>query len=142
VIVRLSSPSGATIADGTGIGTIVNDDSGGGGTPAVSVADASVVEGLKSTRSMNFVVSIPAAAGGPVTVTATTSNGTAIAPGDYTARTATVTIPAGSTSAIFAVPVRGDAVDEPNETFTVTLTSPTGATLGDANAVGTITDDD
>ena len=39
----LASPSGATIADGTAIGTITNDD--GAPLPAISISDASVVEG-------------------------------------------------------------------------------------------------
>ena len=37
---------------------------------------------------------------------------------------------------------RQDTAAEPNETFTVTLRSPNGATLPDAGAVGTIVDDD
>ena len=35
-----------------------------------------------------------------------------------------------------------DATDEANETFTLTLSSPTNATLGTATATGTINDDD
>jgi hypothetical protein len=141
--VRLSAPSGATIADDTAIGTITNDDGGGGGSAVVSIGDASVVEGpQKASRAMTFTVSIPSAVATTVTVTATTSNGTAIAPGDYAARTAVVTIPAGSTSASFVVTVKGDNLDEANETFTVTLSGPTGATIGDGSGVGTITDDD
>ena len=38
--------------------------------------------------------------------------------------------------------VTGDDVDEPNETFTVTLSNASGATLGGGTATGTITDDD
>jgi chitinase len=140
--VRLSAPSGATIADDTAIGTITNDDGGGGGSAVVRIGDASVVEGLKGARSMTFTVSIPSAVASPVAVTATTSNGTAVAPGDYTARTAVVTIPAGSTSTTFLVSVKGDGIDEPNETFNVTLSSPSGGTIGDGTGVGTITDDD
>ena len=40
------------------------------------------------------------------------------------------------------VPVKGDTLDEPDETFTVGLSSPTNATLADATGAGTITDDD
>ena len=40
------------------------------------------------------------------------------------------------------MPTRQDTAAEPNETFTVTLSSPSGATLRDAGAVGTIIDDD
>ena len=38
--------------------------------------------------------------------------------------------------------ITGETTAELNETFTVTLTNPTGATLADASGVGTITDDD
>ena len=37
--------------------------------------------------------------------------------------------------------VYDDQEPEPDETFTLTLTNPTGATLGDATATGTIVDD-
>ncbi len=40
------------------------------------------------------------------------------------------------------VPVIGDILFEPNETFTVTLSSPTNAVLGTSVATGTITNDD
>ena len=37
---------------------------------------------------------------------------------------------------------REDDTDEPDEMFTVTLSNPSGATLDDDTATGTITDDD
>ena len=53
-----------------------------------------------------------------------------------------MTFAAGTTSKPFPVTVIGDATVEPNETFTVNLTTPVGAILGDAQGVGTITNDD
>ena len=54
-----------------------------------------------------------------------------------------VTIAAGETEGSIVVAVLGDVVDEGNETVTVTLSSPSRATLGTAKtATGTITDDD
>ena len=41
-----------------------------------------------------------------------------------------------------AVPVTSDLLDEPNETFTVTLSAPVHATIADGAATGTILDDD
>ena len=38
--------------------------------------------------------------------------------------------------------VKGDVLDEPNETFFVNLSSPTNATMADAQGLGTITDND
>jgi hypothetical protein len=72
----------------------------------------------------------------------TTSNGTASAPGDYTALSTTVTIPAGDTTKTVDVGVKGDTLDEPDETFQLTLSAPVNATLGDGSATGTILDDD
>ena len=53
-----------------------------------------------------------------------------------------MTLPAGATSTTFAVPVLGDLVDEADETFSVTLSGPSGATINDGQAVVTIVDDD
>ncbi len=54
----------------------------------------------------------------------------------------TLTIPAGSTTGTVNVVVNGDVAYEPNETLSLTLTNPTGATIGDGAAQGTITNDD
>ena len=43
---------------------------------------------------------------------------------------------------MFAVSVNGDLTVELNETFLVDLTNPVNGTLGDAQGVGTIVDDD
>ncbi|MFN8524594.1 MAG: Calx-beta domain-containing protein [Chloroflexota bacterium] len=50
-----------------------------------------------------------------------TANGTATAGSDYTAVSQTVTFNPGETSKPFVVAILGDTIDEPNETFTVTL---------------------
>ncbi|PRC51946.1 sodium:calcium exchanger, partial [Mycobacterium sp. ITM-2017-0098] len=76
------------------------------------------------------------------TVSYTTSNGTAVAGTDYTASTGVIEFAAGVTSRTVHVDILGDGVAESNETFTVTLSSPTGATIADGSAVGTITNDD
>lgn len=106
--------------------------------PSVSVADASASEG----DALSFTVGLSAPAATEVTVTATTSPGTAGSPGDFTAKSASVSIPAGQTQATFSVSTTEDALDEPDETLAVTLSAPSGATLGDATAGGTIVDDD
>src|SRR5207342_1876254 len=51
-------------------------------------------------------------------------------------------IAAGTTSKTFVVTINGDTTNEANETFNVTLSNVSGATLGDGAAVGTITNDD
>jgi hypothetical protein len=106
----------------------------------ISVADATVTEG----GTAEFTISRTGPTDYPVSVTAATSDGTAVAPGDYTAQAATVvTIPAGAASVTFDVPTVDNDIDDGDRTFTVTLTAPLSpSVLGDATATGTITDDD
>lgn len=61
---------------------------------------------------------------------------------DYTAISTTATIAAGSLTADVQVPITDDTSPEPDETFTLTLSNPTYATLGAATATGTIADND
>ena len=106
--------------------------------PDLSIDDVTVTEGDDAV----FTISRTGALNVDVSVTATTSDGTAIAGVDYTATSETVDLAAGAASATFTVPTLGDAVAEADKTFTVTLTAPTtGVTLADATGTGTITDD-
>jgi hypothetical protein len=86
--VTLSDPEGAAIDDGTATGTIVDRS-------RVRVdAPTAVEEG----GTLRFPVRLDHAAESEVTVGLATEDGTAHAPGDYTARSETqVVIPAGST---------------------------------------------
>jgi ribosomal protein L35AE/L33A len=136
--VGLSSASGATIADGQGVATIRDDDA----TPSLTVSDASVTEGDTGTTSAVFTVSLSAASGLPVTVAYATADGTAVAGGDYTATSGTLTFPAGTTTRTVSVSVLGDLVSEPTETFSLNLSQPANATLARSQGVGTITDND
>ena len=137
-VVNLSSPSGAIIADAQGTGTIVNDDV----VPTLSINDVSVTEGNSGTTAATFTVTLSAASTSPVTVTYATANGTATAGSDYTATGGTVTFPAGSTTQTLTVTVNGDTTVEPNETFFVNLSGAAGATIAEAQGIGTITNDD
>jgi large repetitive protein len=72
-----------------------------------------------------------------------TAPGSAAANIDYTTTTGTLTFTPGQTSKTIIVPVLGDTLDEANETYTVSLSAPTNATLGSpSTGTGTITDDD
>jgi hypothetical protein len=96
--------------------------------PTVSInSPVAVTEGTAVT----YTVTLNAVSGLPVTVSYNTANGTAIAGSDYTAVVGgSVTIPAGSTTNTFTVTTTDDTIDENNgETFTVTLSGPTNATL-------------
>lgn len=110
--------------------------------PVLSVGDLQVREGSSGTAPANVRIDLSAISSRPVTVAVSTANGTATAPGDYTPVSGIVTIPVGQTSALFPVPVVGDGLGEPDETFAVTLGAPTRATIGDGAAVVTIVNDD
>src|SRR5207248_8995307 len=61
---------------------------------------------------------------------------------DYQASSGKVTFAPGQTSAAINIAVTGDTTVEQDETFTVSLSAPTNATLGAASATGTIRNDD
>ncbi len=136
--VFLSSPTFAGFSDSVGIGTITDDDP----LPALSVADASVVEGDTGSATMDFTVTLAPVSGREVTVQYATSDGDAKSTTDYDATSGTLSFAAGETTKTISVPVDGDVLDEADETLTLTLSVPGNTTLADATATGTITDDD
>jgi uncharacterized repeat protein (TIGR01451 family) len=139
-LVNVTNVTGATVTDGQGQGTIVNDDA----APNLTVNDVSLNEGNAGTTTYTFTVSLsaPAPAGG-VTFDIGTANGTAVAPGDYTAKSLTgQTIPAGSSTYTFDVLVNGDTTPESDETFLVNITNVTNAIVTDGQGLGTIVNDD
>ena len=128
--VELSVPSGTTLADSTGLGTIAAD-----ATPALSIADAlNVAEG----RDAVFRVTLRPATNHVVSVTYTTMDGTAVADADYTPVTGTLRFEPRETTKTIRVPVLLDTMTEESETFTVELSNPGGSTLADPIGVGTI----
>lgn len=115
----------------------------GGSTPTLSINDVSLAEGNAGQTAFVFTVSLSAAApAGGVSVNYATADGTATAGSDYTAASGTLTIPEGSTTATLTVQVNGDTDSEPDETFFVNLSDATGASIGDAQGLGTILNDD
>ena len=137
--VNLSAPSNATISDNQGIGTITDDE----GPPSLSINDVTVTEGNAGTTDAVFTATLSAASGGTVTVSAQTSNLTATAGADYTATGPTVlTFNPGDLTKTFTVPVLGDVAVEGHETFQVTLSSPTNATIADGTGIGEILDNE
>ena len=128
-----SREAGVLIADSVATGTIRNTEDQAE-PRAVSVSDASAAEG----DAVAFAVSLSATSSQQVTVEYATSGGTATSGTDFTAQSGTLTFAANETSKTVSVPTTDDSVDEEHETFTLTLSSPTNATLGDATATGTI----
>ena len=133
--VHLSGAAYATLADGEATGTIEDDDN----APSVSIADAS---GPESVGTLDFAVTLSGMSGLPVSVHWATASDTARAGEDYENDDGTLTIPAGEPGGTVSVVVVADGVHEAEETFHVNLSGAMYATLDDAMAVGTITDDD
>ena len=114
-----------------------------GDQPTVTIGPVSATEG----SPLQFPVTLDTAAAIDVTVTFSTqpdTAGTAPEAGDYLARTnATVTIPAGQTSATATVFTVQDSIYENDETLRAVLIDADLAHLGTTTeAVGTITNDD
>ncbi len=80
---------------------------------------------------------------GTSTVEYTVNPDSAGTPSDYFDNlSGTVSFAAGSSSETIRIEITDDLVAELTEIFTVTLSSPVGATIGDGDAIGTIIDND
>ena len=132
--VALSGETNAAVSERRALVTIQDND----GMPSLEIADADTDEGENQT----FAVTLSPVSGRAVTVEWATADGTAASRADYDTATGTLTFPAGQTSQTITVETEEDALDEDDETFTVTLSSAVNAAIGDAGATGTIRDDD
>jgi uncharacterized protein (TIGR03437 family) len=143
--VNVTNVMAASVADGQGLGAILNDDS-----PVLSINDVAASEGDTGTTTFSFTVtsSLPAPAGG-ISFDIATADGTAQddnpanEDNDYLPRALTAqTINAGDTTYIFEVTVNGDRLVEGNETFFVNVTNVMGAGISDGTGQATIQNDD
>ena len=112
-------------------------------TNQFSINDVSQNEGNSGTSNFTFTVTRSSNTAAS-SVQVQSVNGTATSGSDYTAfPLTTVNFTAGSAlTQTVNVTVNGDVSVEPNETFTMTLSNPSGGVLLDATGTGTIVDDD
>jgi hypothetical protein len=136
--IALSNWQGAALADGSGRGTIVDDE----GAPAISVDDVTLDEGDSGTKTATFTVTLSHLSVLPVTVDYATEEASASAPGDFTATGSTLSFGGADTTKTIDVTVEGDELDEPNEVFRLNLSNPSNAVLADGVGSGSISDDD
>jgi hypothetical protein len=111
--------------------------------PKVSIGDVGVAQPNSKTATARFTVTLDTVQASPVTVAYHTVDAGAVAPTDYTAKTGSVTIPAGAVQTTIAVTVKGQAGATHDKQFHVVLTSVTGGSgviLGRATGTGTILD--
>jgi Ca2+-binding RTX toxin-like protein len=137
--VTLSNPTGgATLGtQKTATVTITDNDP----LPVISLnASQTIVEGFTSPQNVVYTVTLSNPSSQTITVQYGTANSTALAGSDYTSVTGTLTFNPGVTSQTITIPVLNDSTNEANETFTLTLSSPTNATLGTSTTTTTITD--
>ncbi|MDB9455412.1 bluetail domain-containing putative surface protein [Dolichospermum circinale] len=107
----------------------------------LSPSNQTVVEGLTTPQNASYTVTLSQASNQTVSVYYATANGTATAGLDYTATNGTLTFAPGATSQVINIPILNDFLNEADETFTLTLSSPTNASFGTLTTVTTtITD--
>jgi hypothetical protein len=122
--------------------TIVDDDAATPGTVQFSAPEYSVGEG---GGSVSITVNRSGGANGAVTVDYSFVDGTATAGSDYQPANGTLSWSDGDVSEkTIVVSILDDAIDESNETATISLNNPTGGlVIGDPpEATLTISDDD
>ena len=141
--VVLSNPQGGFIAQGTGTGTILNDDEN-----RISIGDVTQNEGNSGTTNFIFTVSVDdgAVALQQIDFEYDTfpSGANPATPGDdyVSVSNGSGSIAAGATSTTISVTVNGDTDLEQAETFSVEINNIDNADAGDDTAVGTIQNDD
>jgi len=140
--VDLLGPINATLARGSGIGTILAD-SETNGEPEIWTRNSTVTEGRPgSTTTITFPLTLTHISRKQILLRFYLTDGTARRPSDYANATATIVFNPGESQKFVTVTVNGDAEIEANETFTVVLIGAVNATIANSIAVGTIVNDD
>lgn len=110
--------------------------------PTLSIGDVSKNEGNAGPTPFPFPVTLSGPSVQTVTASFETADGTAVAPGDYTATSGVVTFNPGVTEQEIVVQVVGDTAFEVDKTFVVNLGSPSNAGVTKGTGTGTILNDD
>jgi len=119
VEISLSNPVNGSILDGLGVGTINNDDAA-----TLSITSPTVTEGDAGTQNMTFDLALSNPSDANVVVNFATINGSATtADVDYQSNSGSHTFLPGQTTKQVVVLITGDCKIEPNEQFTVQLSS-------------------
>jgi thiol-disulfide isomerase/thioredoxin len=137
--VNLGGATNAVIADGQGVGTVVDDE------PRIRIGDVSGKEGRKGQATpFTFAVTLSAAYDQPVTMSFRTVDGTAKAGNnDYAARIGRLTFAPGETTKTITIWVTGDGKRETTESFYLDLLGNSGNSLfARKRGAGAIRNDD
>ena len=133
---HIDNALGATVGPDARI-TIKDDDP----PPTLRLEDVTVPEG-DGLSYAQVPVRFDTISAFPMSVRYHTYQFTARAGRDFVETTGTLVVPPNHGGAAIAVVILGDKVHEGTETLLVTIDQPTHATIGTADAVLTITDDD
>ena len=166
--VNLSAPTNATIADGSGLGTIKDDGTGtvppgvtpDNDTPRLTIDSPTVVENIASGHAV-FTLTLSNPSTTATTVALALTDGSAKGLGvDYGSTgssnlqvstdggttwldATTATFAPNTTTLLVRTPLNNDKAIEPSEAFTLTATTTAGATLSPTSTgTATISDDD
>lgn len=135
---HLTLSNGPTTLPETAVVTLYDDDK----IPKIAFT-STTYEGLEDLGGGTFAVELSSPFHVPVSVDYTTGDGTAVAPGDYTSQSGTITFNATETYVELPLTFIDDADVESTELFHLTLSNPVSATLGTpTTATMGIVDDD
>ncbi len=138
-LIILSNPKHGTLLDGTGSGTIINDDI----IPSISIDDLTLAESLSGTNNLTLTVSLSHPSYEAITIDFSTADNTATtADNDYQAANGTLTFPENVITQTIGVSILGDSKFEQDEILFVNLSNPISATIIDNQGSGTILNDD
>ncbi|MEM7725494.1 MAG: Calx-beta domain-containing protein [Cyanobacteria bacterium P01_A01_bin.45] len=133
--VNLSNPTGATIAKGTGVGKIGNDDN----KPSINIDDITLAEG----ESKDFTVTLSNPSSEEITVSYSSSDDTAtLQDSDYNFTNGTLFFAPGETSQTISFTTLDDDKFEDDETVNINLTSASGASINQNQGIATIENND
>lgn len=137
--VSFTGVSGGGTISGSGVSINLADDDP---LPNLTVSDQQIPEGSNGVATISLIATLNVPSGRAVSVSFTPVPGTATAPSDYIQQSGSFSIPAGQTQGTLQLSVVGDLAFEPNETFSINLTNPTGAVLTRNSATITLINDD
>jgi len=133
-----SSSSGATIADGQGVGTINDNDSDCAAISFTVASNGPVAEGANSV----FTITKAGTTSYSCSVSYATASGGALSGTDFTAISGALTFTSGQTSQTVSVPTTDDTIQESDEGFTLSLSSPDkSGSLGSPGTASAIIND-
>lgn len=108
-------------------------------TPSLTATNSTIDE---TAGTVTVTVTASATSSSAMSLEVTSSDGSASAGSDYQAISTTLQIPAGARSADITVTIIDDSVAESAETFSLTFSNPSNASLGTTSITITINDND